>query len=134
MVCSSLGEGECILARLPETDEVLDVVEALLKAQLQAIDALRLQRRNRGNSTPEEVGPGSGKKRLSQTAMAGKVLFEAGGPLHIREVVSRIQAAFGVQVSRDALVSAIVKKVARNEEFVKTGKNTYGLRGGDEQR
>lgn len=134
MVYSSLGEGECTLSRTPESDEVLDVVEALLKAQLQAINELRRQRGSRGKSASEETSSGSVVKRLSQTGMAGKVLLEAGGPLHILEVVRRIQAAFGVQVSRDALVSAIVKKVARNEEFVKTGKNTYGLCGRDEQR
>lgn len=65
--------------------------------------------------------------------MARKVLLSAGEPLHILEVVSRIQAAFGVQVSRDSLVSAIVKKVARDQEFLKAGKNTYGLRGRDER-
>lgn len=122
------------MARTPKADEVLDVVEALLKAQLQAIDELRHQRGNRGKAASEGAKPGSGTKRLSQTDMAYEVLLTVGGPLHILEIVSRIQAAFGVQVSRDSLVSAILKKVARNQEFLKTGRNTYGLCGRDERR
>jgi hypothetical protein len=114
-------------------DEVLDVVELLLKAQLQAIDVLRRQRESRSKAASEAAKSSSGTKRLSQTVMAHKVLLSAGEPLHILEVVRRIQAAFGVQVSRDSLVSAIVKKVARDQEFLKTGKNTYGLRGRDER-
>jgi len=121
------------MSRAPKQDEVLDVIEALLKAQLHAVEALRCQREGQSKAALEAADPGPGSKRLSQTDMAIKVLLTAGGPLHILEVVSRIQAAFGVQVSRDSLVSAIVKKVARDQEFLKTGKNTYGLRGRDEQ-
>jgi hypothetical protein len=121
------------MPRAPKQDEVLDVLESLLKAQLHAIDVLRRQRESRSKAAPEVDEPGSGAKRLSQTDMAHKVLLTAEGPLHILEVVSRIQAAFGVQVSRDSLVSAIVKKVARHQEFLKAGKNTYGLRGRDER-
>lgn len=121
------------MSRAPKQDEVLDVLESLLKAQLHAIDVLRRQRESRSKEMSEAVEPSSGGKRLSQTDMAREVLLTAGGPLHILEVVSRIQAAFGVQVSRDSLVSAIVKKVARNQEFLKTGKNTYDLRVRDER-
>lgn len=121
------------MSQAPKQDEVLDVIESLLKAQLHAIGVLRRQRGGQSKSVSEATEPGPGTKRLSQTDMAIKVLLSAEGPLHILEVVSRIQAAFGVQVSRDSLVSAIVKKVARDQEFLKTGKNTYGLRGRDER-
>ena len=32
-----------------------------------------------------------------------------------------------ISVSRDTLVSAIIKKVAQRKQFIKTGKNTFGL-------
>lgn len=119
------------MSRAPS--EVLDVLEALLKAQLKAIEELRRQGRDRSTSTEDQPQHGSKAKRPSQTDLAYEVLLKAGGPLHIREIVSRMQTAFGVQVSRDSLVSAILKKVARGQQFIKTGKNTYGLRGRDER-
>ncbi|HEY3314815.1 MAG TPA: winged helix-turn-helix domain-containing protein [Bacillota bacterium] len=68
---------------------------------------------------------------MSQTDMAYEVLARSGHPLHIRDIVEQIQVVFGVSVSRDSLVSAVMKKVANQRRFVKTGKNTYGLLGRD---
>lgn len=112
------------------SDRVLDIMETLLKAQLEAIEGLR--RAKVKNPAPRLVAAGQKSKYMSQTKMAYEVLFRAKQPLHINEIVSRINDHYGVSVTRDALVSALVKKVAQHKEFVKTDKNTYGLLGRDE--
>ena len=56
--------------------------------------------------------------------MAFDILRKARSPLHVNEILSRIQASFKVPVDRESLVSSLTKKVARGDRFVRTGKNT----------
>jgi len=112
------------------SDRVLDIVETLLRAQLHAIEDLRISGA-KAIPVPRPPAPMNKNKSKSQTRMAYEVLFNAGQPLHVNDIVQRINESFGVSVTRDALVSALVKKVAQEKEFVKTEKNTYGLLGRD---
>jgi hypothetical protein len=101
-------------------DLILGTVEASLDAQLRAVRRLR-----HGAPTPGTPRP---RKGLSQVDMAHDVLKKARGPLHVSEILSRIQASFRVTVDRESLVSSLTKKVARGDRFVRTDKNTFGLR------
>ncbi|HEY3314951.1 MAG TPA: hypothetical protein VGL40_06690 [Bacillota bacterium] len=109
--------------------EVLDVLERLLRAQLRAIRELRREKEAFGRSPSAAESQDPQDKSMSQTDMAYEVLARSGHPLHIRDIVEQTQVVFGVSVSRDLLVSAVLKKVANQEKSVKTGKNTYGLLG-----
>jgi hypothetical protein len=60
--------------------------------------------------------------------MAFDVLRKARSPLHVSELLDRIHAAFGVTIDRESLVSSLSKKVARQDRFLRTGKNTFALR------
>jgi DNA-directed RNA polymerase delta subunit len=60
--------------------------------------------------------------------MAYDVLKRAGAPLHVSELLARIKASFGVSVNRESIVSSLTKKVSGGDRFVRTGKNTFGLR------
>ncbi len=60
--------------------------------------------------------------------MAYDVLKKARSPLHVSEILARIQAAFGVTVDRESLVSSLTKKVARGDRFLRTEKNTFSSR------
>jgi DNA-directed RNA polymerase delta subunit len=60
--------------------------------------------------------------------LAYDVLKKARGPLHVSEILARIQANIGVTVDRESLVSSLSKKVARGDRFVRTAKNTFGVR------
>jgi hypothetical protein len=102
------------------TDTILHAFEVGLEAQLRAVRRLR--------QGPPEAGPARPKKGPSQVEMAYDVLKKARGPLHINDVLARLLAAFGVTVDRESLVSALSKKVARGDRFVRTGKNTFGVR------
>jgi hypothetical protein len=42
--------------------------------------------------------------------------------------LDRIHTAFGVTVDRESLVSSLTKKVARQDRFLRTDKNTFALR------
>jgi hypothetical protein len=114
--------------RPTRTDDLLNITETLLKAQLQAIDEMRRQRAKAATAAEEHS---RGPKHMSQTAMAADILTRAGEPLHVLEIIERIKTDYGLSASRDSLVSAILKKAAKGEGFVKTGKNTYGLLGRD---
>jgi len=99
---------------------ILSLFEASLEAQLRAIR--RLRQGPPGASAP--VRP----KRTSHIDMAYAILTRAGAPLHISELLARIQSAYGVAVDRESLVSSLTKKVARGDRFLRPGKNTFVLR------
>lgn len=103
-------------------DVFLATLEASLEAQLRAVRRLR-----RGESTK---GRPPNQKGRSQVEMAYDVLKKAGGPLHISEILARIDSTFRVTVDRESLVSSLSKKVMRGDRFVRTGKSTFALRAG----
>lgn len=99
---------------------LLDVFEASLDAQLRAVRRLR-----RGPVTTTRPARRNG---LSQVDMAYDVLKKARAPLHVSDLLARIERTFGVAVDRESLVSSLTKKVARGDRFARTEKNTFGLR------
>jgi len=101
-------------------DVVLGAFEASLDAQLRAVR--RLRRGEPVGGTPRR------RKGRSQVDMAYDVLKTARGPLHIAEILTRIEASCGTRVDRESLVSSLTKKVARGDRFVRPDKNTFGLR------
>ena len=105
-------------------DEILDITESLLKGQLAAIENLR-----RGKEPPgSKPGREANQKRKSQISIVYEVLKKAGRPLHVNDLIELVKEQQGVVLDRDSLVSAITKKVKRGEVFVRTGRNTFGLR------
>jgi hypothetical protein len=54
----------------------------------------------------------------------------AGKPLHISEILQRIEKTFGKQLDRESVVSSLVKKVRRQDRFVRTDRNVFALRQG----
>jgi HB1, ASXL, restriction endonuclease HTH domain len=101
-------------------DTVLSIFEASLEAQLRAVRRLR-------QGQTEETQPRPNKGR-SQVNMAFDILKKARTPLHVSEIIDRIQTQFGVAVDRESLVSSLSKKVARQDRFLRPEKNTFSLR------
>ncbi len=101
-------------------DNVLSAFEASLEAQLRAVRRLR-------QGQAEEAKPRD-DKGLSQVDMAYNILKKARSPLHVSEILDRIQAQFGVSIDRESLVSSLSKKVARQDRFLRPEKNTFALR------
>jgi hypothetical protein len=101
-------------------DTILSAFEASLEAQLRAVRRLR-------QGQTEEAQPRSIKGR-SQVDMAYDILKRARTPLHVSEMIDRIQTQFGVAIDRESLVSSLSKKVARQDRFLRPEKNTFSLR------
>lgn len=101
-------------------DLILSVFEASLEAQLRAVRRLR-----QGDAAPAEPRRRAGR---SQVDMAFDILKKNKAPLHISEILSRIQSQFGITVDRESLVSSLTKKVARGDRFLRPEKNTFALR------
>jgi len=100
-------------------DIILETIAASLEAQLKAVRRLR-------DPAVEEESPR--EKRKSQVEMAYNILESAGKALHISQIIEEIERVFGVALDRESLVSALTKRVLRNDRFVRTGKNTFSLK------
>jgi hypothetical protein len=101
-------------------DLILSVFEASLDAQLRAVRRLR-------KGEPPNAAPRR-REVLSQVDMAFDVLKKARSPLHVSQILDRIQSQFGITVDRESLVSSLTKKVARGDRFLRPEKNTFSLR------
>lgn len=100
---------------------VLHAFELSLDAQLKAVRRLR-----GGESEPKAPNKG-----MSQIDIVGDVLARAGRPLHVAEIIDRAEKLHGRKIDRESIVSSLIKKVNRGDRFVRTGKNTFGLKGGE---
>jgi hypothetical protein len=103
-------------------DELIDVLEAISKAQLQALRRLR-------RSPQRKPAPGAAErvKRMSHTELVYDILRGAGRPLHISEIMTLVGKRHGVALDRESIVSALAKRVARKDRFVRTAPNTFSV-------
>jgi hypothetical protein len=100
---------------------VLHAIEVSLEAQLRAVKRLR--------SGPRETKVAH--KGTSQIDMVHDILRRAGKPLHVSEIIERVEKLHGLKLERESIVSTLVKKVNRGDRFVRTDKNVFGLKGGE---
>jgi hypothetical protein len=101
-------------------DTILEAFEECLDAQLRAVRRLR--------KAPHAAAAPRAKQRMSQVDMALDILMKARKPLHITELLARIEKTFQAPVDRESLVSSLTKKVMRGDRFVRTGRNTFGVK------
>ena len=98
---------------------VLHAFEVSLEAQLKAIKRLR-------SGQVEEKPPRQG---ISQVDMVYNILKQASKPLHISEIIDRVEKVHGQRLDRESIVSSLVKKVRQGKRFVRTDRNVFGLKG-----
>ncbi|MDY0152000.1 MAG: hypothetical protein RBS43_06975 [Candidatus Cloacimonas sp.] len=98
---------------------LLEVEEIKLKAQLRAVRELL-----RGESTPPLD---ENEKRISQIEYVYMALKKAKKPLHVTEIIDKVKELYGLELYRESIVSALLKKVNRFDRFTKMGRNTFGL-------
>jgi predicted transcriptional regulator len=105
-----------------EKEEIRDVILGAMivstEAQLKALKRLR--------GAAEEEEPRD--KSRSQTDIVFDILFAAEEPLHISQIIAEAERKFGIKLERESLVSALSKKVMKEDRFVRTGKNTFALK------
>lgn len=100
----------------------LETMTSCLEAQLRAL------RRLRGGEKADERRV----RRRSQVDLVYDILVEAGRPLHVAEIIKRVEKGHGVRLERESIVSALSKKVVKKDRFARTDRNTFGLREGKE--
>ncbi len=101
-------------------DDLIDILEAVSRAQLNTLRRLRRSARQAGLP----VGAKS-PKSMSQVDMAYDILRGAGRPMHISDIMSLVAKRHGVTLDRESIVSAITKRVARKDRFMRTGPNMF---------
>jgi hypothetical protein len=102
----------------PVEQAVLNAFEIALEAQLRAIRRAK----SSGADEPRPV------KSTSQIDMVHDVLRKSGKPLHISEILDRVEKLHGRRLDRESVVSSVVKKIARGERFIRTDKNVFTLK------
>lgn len=98
---------------------LLEVEEIKLKAQLRAV---REAMKGEQSGQPEES-----EKRRSQVMYVFDILKHEKRPLHVSEIIRLCKEQFGIEIYRESIVSALLKKVTRMDRFIKTDRNTFGL-------
>jgi hypothetical protein len=98
----------------------LSFYESLFSAQLRAVRQLKAPRRT-------ERKPRSGKG-MSNIDMSLDILRQAKRPIHISDLLAQVKAKHGVALDRESLVSALVKKVHRNQGVLRTAPNTFEVK------
>lgn len=109
--------------------DLLEVMDRVLSAALREIRGARARR---PLPEPATEAIAAGAVRKSQTALCIDVLKDAGRPLHVGALLDALRLR-GVRTTRESLVSAISKKLKPLGAFVRTGPNTFGLAGRDEE-
>ena len=99
-------------------DIILDSMVVSLEAQLRALKKLR------GSVDAEEPRI----KSMSNLDIVFNILNTSRTPLHISQIIADAEKTFGVKLERESLVSALSKKILKEERFVRTGKNTFALK------
>lgn len=101
-------------------NDLIDVLEAVSTAQLKTLR--RLRRSPRPEAAPVDT---KGRRSMSHIDMAYGILLGANRPLHISEIIALVSKRHGVTLDRESIVSAITKRVARKDRFVRTGPNQF---------
>lgn len=104
-----------------ESEEfILNLFESMLRAQLNAVKQARKSLGVTTKKAPEE-------QRTSQMDMVHDVLTHAHRPMHVDDIIIEMSKRFGVKSDKDSLVSALLKRIQRQDRFRKAGPNTFAL-------
>jgi hypothetical protein len=107
-------------SKIPEW--FLSFYESLFSAQLRTVRQLK-------SPKPKKAQRIKGKG-MSNMYMAIDILRRAQRPLHISEVITQVNAKYGVSLDRESLVSALVKKVHRHQGLSRSAPNTFEIEAG----
>ena len=104
-------------SKIPEL--FLSFYERMLGTQLRALRQLKSPKPKRMKTQRD--------KGMSNIDMSIDILRRAECPLHISEIIAQVKAEYGVELDRESLVSALVKKVHRHQGLRRTAPNTFRI-------
>lgn len=73
----------------------------------------------------EQPGEKQPQKRTSNIDIVIDILQTAGRPLHVTEIIDLAKQRHGVELNRDSIVSALLKKVNAGQGMARTAPNTF---------
>ena len=101
----------------------MDAFDEYLKFQKEVAESkIKIIERFQKGATAEPV------KRTSKIEVARNVLYASGKPLHVTDIVRLAKRDYDVDLERDSIVSAILKKVKASQTFIRTAPNTFALK------
>jgi len=103
-------------------DNYLEIKRELLQAQLRVV--YRHQRK--------AVPHGQKVKRTSNLTIVEDILQNSDQPLHISKIIQIAQKDYGVNLDRDSIVSALIKKINAGKTFIRVAPNTFALKNSPE--
>lgn len=101
------------------SEELLTLFESMLKAQINAIRQLR-KADGMEEKPPKEV-------RKSHMNMVYDILKVAQRPMHVDDIIAQAKQKFDIELDKESVVSALIKRVKRQDRFMKVGPNTFTL-------
>lgn len=101
---------------MDQFDRYLQYKMEVVQAQLKVIERFQQQ----GRRQPQ--------KRTSNIDTVQNVLNRAGHPLHVADIIQMAEQDYQVQLNRDSIVSAILKKINAGQTFIRTAPNTFALK------
>jgi hypothetical protein len=75
----------------------------------------------------QQPGEERPKKRTSNIDIVFDVLQAARHPLHVTEIIDLAKQRHDIELSRDSIVSALLKKVHAGQGVMRTGPNTFAI-------
>ncbi len=75
----------------------------------------------------QQKGRRKTEKRTSNIDIVHNVLNNTGHPLHVSDIIKMAAQQYQVQLNRDSIVSAILKKANAGQTFIRTAPNTFAL-------
>lgn len=101
------------------SDEILTLFESMLRAQLNVIRHFRKQA-GIEIEAPKE-------KRMSQMEIVYDILRQSQKPMHVDDIIATAKSKFTLELDKESVVSALAKRIKRNDRFIKIAPNTYAL-------
>ena len=59
--------------------------------------------------------------------MVYNILFSVKKSMHVNDIITAAKQKFDIDIDKESLVSALTKRVKRQDRFTKTGPNTFAL-------
>lgn len=103
-----------------DTKEWVKLQESLLAEQLKVVS--RFLKKGEGvKGVPKD-------KSMSKINIVFNILNASLTPLHVTEIIKKAKSDYQIDIDRESIVSAISKKVRKGDTFIRTARNTFGLK------
>lgn len=102
------------------TKEWAQLQKSLLSEQLKVI--------RRFLKEEKEMQEPPRRRSMSKINFVIDILDASPTPLHVTEIIKKAKIDYQIDIDRESIVSAISKKVRKGDTFIRTARNTFGLK------